>query len=260
MIFLLNNGPGRFGNHIYNLFYLQTLSKISGHSIWIRKSNYLNDYFDIKTKGNDSKSYFKRFKILTNRNLTSDLDLKFNYILKPPLLGDHFFSFINELDFEIKNKFSVGRIDDSFFNVAIHFRGGDFKSWDKNSILDIEYYQRGLDYVFKEHENIKLFVYTDDPKLESYTKFLDFLKMKQLTFSTGHLDKHFIYDFKEISECDCIISSPSTFCIWASVLGNKRKSIIHSEKWVNYRVNSSDKFWRNMKDLGGKYYHKFKII
>jgi hypothetical protein len=260
MIFLLNNGPGRFGNHIYNLFYLQTLSKSSGHSIWIRKSNYLNDYFDIKTKGNDSNSYFKRFKILTNRNLTSDLDLKFNYILKPPLLGDHFFYFIDDLDIELKGKYSIGRIKNSFFNVAIHFRGGDFKSWDKNSILDIEYYQRSLDYVLNEHKNIKLFVYTDDPKLYTYINFIDHLKKNKLSYSIGNLDKHFIYDFKEISECDCIISSPSTFCIWASVLGNKKKSIIHSEKWVNYRVNASDKFWHNMRDLGEKYYHNFKII
>ena len=260
MIFLLNNGPGRFGNHIYNLFYLQTLSKRSGHDLWLRKSNYLNNYFDIKTKGNYSKSYFKRYKILTNKNLTSDLDLKFNFILKPPLLGDHFFSFLDDLNIELKSKYSTGRIKESCFNVAIHFRGGDFKIWDKNSILEIEYYQRSLDYVLSENKNIELFVYTDDPKLESYIKFLDYLKLKKLTYYIGHLDNHFIYDFKEISECDCIISSPSTFCIWASVLGNKKKSIIHSEKWVNYRVNKYDKFWSNMRDFGEKHYYKFKII
>ena len=260
MIFLFNNGPGRFGNHIYNLFYLQTLSKKSGHSLWLRKSNYLNNFFDIKTKGNYSKSYFKRYRILTNRNLTSDLDLKFNYILKPPLLGDNFFSLIDDLDIELKSKYSTGRINNSFFNVAIHFRGGDFKSWDKNSILDIEYYKRSIDYILNEYKNIKLFVYTDDPKLESYIKFLDYLKMKQLDYSIGHLDKHFIYDFKEISECDCIISSPSTFNIWASFFGLKNKDIFHSKDWINYRCYNNDKFWIDLKQNGEYCYNKLILI
>ena len=42
------------------------MSKISGHSIWIKKSNYLNDYFDIKANIKIDNSY------TSNKNLISD--------------------------------------------------------------------------------------------------------------------------------------------------------------------------------------------
>jgi len=254
MIFLFNNGPGRFGNHIYNIYYLQTLSKKYGHNFRIKKSNYLNRYFYFDKGKNDKQSIFKPIRFITNKGLNKELSIYYNYILIPPLLGNNFFSLLNHLDLNIKDKFSSIRIDKSNYNVAIHFRGTDFHSWNKNAILDSKYYIECIEEISMSQKKLNFYLYTDDYKLDSYNDVIKFLMFKKNTFYKGNLELDFIYDFKEISECDCIISSPSTFCIWASVLGKQGKTIFHSKKWVNYSTKNSDKFWIDLKLNGVKYY------
>ena len=62
-----------------------------------------------------------------------------------------------------------------------------------------------------------------------------------------------------MSECDYIISSPSTFCICAGFMG-KHKKIIHSENWVKDRVNKVDKFWYDLYNGGNEDYSLYKLI
>ena len=158
MIFLFNNGPGRFGNHIYNIYYLQTLSKKYGHNLWIKKSNYLNKYFHFDKVKNDNQTIFKPVRIITNKNLKKKLQKNYNYILIPPLLGNNFFPLLNNLDFKLKDKFSSTRIDKSNYNVAIHFRGTDFHSWNKNAILDSEYYIECIEEISKSQKKLNFYL------------------------------------------------------------------------------------------------------
>ena len=260
MIFLFNNGPGRFGNHIYNFYYLQALSKKHGHNFWIKKSNYLNRYFYFEEEKYEDQSFFKPLRILKNNDLDKELCKRYNYILKPPLLGNYFFTYLKYLDLKIRDEFSSSKIENDNFNVAIHFRGTDFQSWDKNSILDTEYYINCIKEILKSKKGYKFYLYTDDHTLKSYIEVIDYLKSKKTPFYKGDLDIDFIYDFKEMSECDCIISSPSTFCIWASVLGKKGKTVFHSKKWIYYSTRNNDKFWVDLKLKGTEYYKELIII
>jgi len=60
-------------------------------------------------------------------------------------------------------------------------------------------------------------------------------------------------DFLDMANSDVLISSPSTFSIWAGILG-KRKKVIHSKTWVDYRAKENDIFWINLQKGGNEYY------
>jgi len=62
-----------------------------------------------------------------------------------------------------------------------------------------------------------------------------------------------------MTECDYIISSPSTFCISAGFVG-KNKKIIHSKDWIEKRVSVNDKFWTDLKSGGNDDYSTWRIL
>ena len=72
-------------------------------------------------------------------------------------------------------------------------------------------------------------------------------------------------DFFNLSQCDYIISSPSTFCITAAMCGRKNKKIIHSKEWVvDYKLKTDyfrDIFWKTLHNTGGdEDYKLYKLI
>ena len=62
-----------------------------------------------------------------------------------------------------------------------------------------------------------------------------------------------------MTDCDVLISSPSTFAICAGFIG-KTKDIIHSQKWVDSRVAVDDQFWVDIKNNSSKFYITKKLI
>ena len=163
MIFLFNNGPGRFGNHIYNLFYISALSKKYKQNFWISNSNYLLNYFDFNKANQNNYSLFKCLKIINQKTITKPLSDNFNYFFKPPVLGNNLFDFIDiEIGFRIKSNFNSSRLNKQKNNVAIHFRGTDFSEWDKNSILNSKYYIDSLTDIIKKNKDSYFILYTDD--------------------------------------------------------------------------------------------------
>ena len=71
--------------------------------------------------------------------------------------------------------------------------------------------------------------------------------------------KKYIEDFTTMSQCDIIISSPSTYCISAGFIG-KEKKIIHSKEWLDYRVEEDDKFWVDLYNGGNEDYKLWKMV
>ena len=61
-----------------------------------------------------------------------------------------------------------------------------------------------------------------------------------------------------MTECDSIISSPSTFCICAGFIG-KNKYIIHSAKWAKDRADKRDKFWSGILQ-GGNFNYPIGVL
>tara|TARA_Y100001963_G_C6741248_1_gene429076 strand:+ start:579 stop:1298 length:720 start_codon:yes stop_codon:yes gene_type:complete len=143
---------------------------------------------------------------------------------------------------------------------AIHFRGTDFHQWNPDSILDSKYYLESIEEVKDSASGFILF--TDDQQLPSYQKVLAFIKDEKLSYLTGDnmADRnYYMKDFSIMSECDYIISSPSTFGIAAGLIG-KHKKIIHSKKWVLDRVSREDKFWVDLHAGGNEDYSLWRLV
>ena len=139
---------------------------------------------------------------------------------------------------------------------AIHFRGTDFHSWNVDAILDSQYYYNSIEEVRPQVSNFILF--TDDYSLTSYQDVNSYLSC----FSNGENTSdrnYYAQDFSIMSECDYIISSPSTYAISAGFIG-KQKKIIHSKKWIESRVQLQDKFWCDLYDGGNEDYKAWRII
>lgn len=143
---------------------------------------------------------------------------------------------------------------------AIHFRGSDFFTWNPKSILNVEYYYDSIDIIKDKIKNFVLF--TDDENLKSYNEIKNFLEKNNINFFVGDNTsnrQNYINDFSYMSECDWIISSPSTFCICAGFIG-KKKNIIHSKEWVEYRIESEDKFWIDLYNGGNDNYKLWRTV
>jgi hypothetical protein len=105
-------------------------------------------------------------------------------------------------------------------------------------------------------------LFTDDYSLESYGEVEKYLKENNLNFFLGKNTsdrRNYISDFSIMTECDYIISSPSTFCISAGFVG-KEKKIIHSKKWIEQRVEADDKFWMDLQSGGNENYTAWRIL
>ena len=143
---------------------------------------------------------------------------------------------------------------------AVHFRGTDFHAWNPKSILKSQYY---CDSIEEVKDQVSFFnLYTDDINLKSYKDIKNLLKSENISFSICESKvrtQHYINDFSSMSECDYIISSPSTFCISAGVVG-KVKKIIHSKEWVMDRVEKKDKFWVDLYNGGNDDYKLWRLI
>lgn len=173
-------------------------------------------------------------------------------------LGEKFFNY-NKLSTRDIFKLKVSPVIKDK-TCAIHFRGTDFHKWNPNSILDCQYYLNGIEETKSDVDTYVLF--TDDHSLESYSEVEKYLKENNLNFFLGKNTsdrRNYISDFSIMTECDYIISSPSTFCISAGFVGKKKK-IIHSKKWVEQRVEADDKFWMGLQAGGNENYAAWRIL
>ena len=171
-------------------------------------------------------------------------------------LGEKFFewnSIPTRSIFELKTK---PKVEEN--SVAIHFRGTDFFQWNADVVLDEEYYLNAIDEVTAE----TFYIFTDDKNLKSYQSVVECLekRSKNIKFGMNTPDRtNYIQDFSTMSECDYIISSPSTYCICAGFIGKKKK-IIHSKNWIDDRVNKEDKFWVDLLNGGNEDYSLWRLI
>jgi len=243
---------GRFGNrilHYNNMVQIAKSYNMDWNSIPYKDFDFLN----IKNNYILNDNY----KEITSKDILNEISLdNKNYFLKP-CLGDLFFHF----NYNTREIFTVKEdiLDKDNFNIAINFRGSDFHQWNPESILSLEYYINSIESVHKD--NNKYYLFTDDINLNSYKDLIKWLNFKKYKYSFGIAtfnEYHFIEDFYAMADCDLIISSPSTFAICAGFMG-KDKEIIHSEKWVNSRVNKNDLFWLKIKE-GGNNNYKVKTL
>lgn len=271
--------PGRLGNRLFHYHFLRQIAKKT-------RVDYFHcrfpeaDYFEDMEKKPQLFSPFKKSIELTSKEIQSfspenflsfvvekTVQDKEDIIFKPPILGELFFDYLfyfpNEFikvktqykkDFEF---YSKGRII-----IGVHFRGTDFPSWNSKAALKFSYYRKAINFClgyFKEKDPVIL-LFTDDNQYPPFLETIEFLKKnRDIEFYFGDNSKLPIYDFYQLSQCDVLISSPSTFAIFAGCLG-KPKKIIHEKDWLDSRVSAKDKFWVDLSRTKNPYYSIWKTF
>ena len=191
----------------------------------------------------------------------SDKDI----VLVPPMLGEVFFDFLffpPSRFIKIKEKYQAPFPFPSQGKnlVALHFRGTDFEAWNSQASLKFPYYKRAIN-ACREFFPAPVFIlFTDDPEFPAYRESLEYLKNEKLEF---HLSRNLdqpIADFYQLSQCEAIISSPSTFAILAGAIGRENKKIIHDKGWLDYSLARNDAFWVKLSTASNPYYSLWQAL
>lgn len=258
-----NINIGRFGN---KLLYLNNLFQVSEHfnlePLWPAFD--FDGIFKFSETRHNPKTIGEEFScdfFLNNKEYAFGND---DYKMGP-CMGNLFFEYdslsTNKL-FSFKEQYSQVE-NNGKKKVGIHFRGTDFQLWDPKSILPYKYYIESVKYILQDlkspDEELEFFMCTDDLNMESFHKTLDFLKNEKQDVKTG-LVNDMMHDFINLSYCDIIVSSPSTFSTAASLCGKRDKRIIQSKIWVDYQVANKDLFWIGVNNGGNNNYKIHKII
>ncbi len=245
---------GRFGNKLLHYNNLVQIAK-SINVEW--DSVPYTEYSSLELSNTFNSNQLLDLTSIDSKTNFSSLNPSFDYALKP-CLGELFFKFTSPTRGIFKPK--SNSLNNDLINIGIHFRGGDFHTWNSESILSTEYYIESIKYLHKP--NNKYILFTDDLHLKSYTDVQKYLNDNRYDFELGIAtfgDYHFINDFFQLCDCDYIISSPSTFAICAGFMG-KEKEIIHSKKWVESRVAKNDEFWVGVAKGGNNNYKVKNLI
>ena len=246
---------GRFGNKILHYNNAAQLAKELNCRVETISNGVISKYFHVNPyTGTEGKT----IKIKIDQIVENGIDKYRDYdtIIMNPCLGKYFYKFDHDTRDIFKLKNDINHTGD---NIAVHFRGTDFASWESKAILNSDYYIDSIDYCIKDHPDHKFILFTDDKTLPSYAKVINYLRTNNIKFMEGEKDKPFINDFIRMTHCDVIISTPSTFAICAGFI-NRHKKIIHSENWLDYRLSQNDGFWSYLYHAGNDNYKLYKLI
>ena len=266
MIVIKKIHSGRFGNKLLHYNNLVQIAKslnishllpyhddykiLNNKDIFVNKE-YINSIIIDKEKLlNNKEEYLIELKELIKNNHTLVLE---------PCLGELFFLFdYNTREFYKDITHIKKDIYKNSKNCAIHFRGGDFKYWNPNSILSPEYYLNSIEHI---KNNVDTFtIHTDDYNLDSFIVVKKYLSDNKILIEYVHeSDNSFDNDYSDMLYSKYIISSPSTFAICSGIMGDE-KEIIHSKKWVEQRVNNDDIFWVGVNNGGNNNYKINSLI
>lgn len=270
---------GRIGNRLFHYNFLRQISKkteIDYFHIEFPEKEYfeemsmksrrrLNFHRPVEVSSRDVVSippdHFLEF-VLTQKKNNKDV------LFSPPMLGETFFDYLyydpNEF-IKIKSKFKKNSLlnsTDDVVKIGLHFRGTDFESWNEKAALKLDYYQTAICFCQEYFINQELIfsLFTDDLEYPAYKQTLSYIisEFKQLPI-LGETNKPPVYDLFQMSQSDVLISSPSTFAIFAGILG-KKKLIIHNKKWVNYCVEKKDTFWVRLVETTNPFYNLWKTF
>jgi Glycosyl transferase family 11 len=251
---------GRLGNQLFQMNLLFQLGASLGVSTYSRPWAYSKLFEKFENHS------FKRVPILeingkkalpiSQSNIDWDIfgelvseikSTKRRFNLPTGILGEAFFG-VTKIDprkFFHKNGYSEKNPIQDSAKVGIHFRGKDFALWNPNAIIHSDFYLDSINFMLNIYDEIQVIVFTDDVQLPSYLKVSQILlkeKKVHVEFAAGDL----FTDFWTLANCKYIISSPSTFAIWASLLGVDKSIVFHSRDWIINRKFEGDEFWVNL--------------
>ncbi|WP_263834153.1 alpha-1,2-fucosyltransferase [Salinibacter sp.] len=118
-------------------------------------------------------------------------------------------------------------------SVAVHVRRGDFieQGPGRGNLLPKKYYKKARKIVENCEENLRYFVFSDNPEWASKNRFM----MKKSTHVTNEYGTEEHEDIYLMSLCNHNICANSTFSWWSSWVNNNEDSvIIYPSPWKKY--------------------------
>ena len=259
---ILHNLSGQLGNRLMRLNNALQLSKEKQLNIRnIGKDKVLNEideYFDFNLTPYENKPG-------QDLNITD--------------MGDLFFT--NKYDprnfLKIKDKYQIN-LDNTKTNIGIHIRYEPIKWQHFNDETTLKnYYLSAIKYCVENIQNPHFIIFganspnqfrvhTDKAettaflsKFKFYQEMLNYFKQNNISYDLSITIKNpnqiYLKDFIQMTNCDVLISSHSTFCITAGFIG-KHKKIIHANHVLDFFKN--DKFWKEIRVGGNQYYKLWK--
>lgn len=256
--------PGQFGNRLMHYHNMRQWAHQLGRDYWCEPFIGSELFVDLcRTPKSPTTGVRVNWEDLSRRGKGYWSDPAttacYQHIDLTPVLGEMFFWFDGLDTTEIfKLKKRVPLIS-GMTHIAVHFRGGDFRQWDPKAILCSDYYERAIKECLTALPGSEVHLYTDDRTLESFDSVWDYLRCSHIVHEFGHVGDPY-RDFSEMTECDAIVSSPSTFAIAAGFIGKKNKLITHSKEWLDYKVAEKDQFWVDLVNGGNRNYRLWKAL
>lgn len=169
--------------------------------------------------------------------------------LRPGFLGEFFRESSYRSWEEVLNiPFQGANRGSEIKNVALHFRGTDFATWDPQSILGSKYYLDSIKLILEtvSFKEMKFLLVTDDVNHENVR---ELVSKTPVPLEIINSDAN--SDFKTLLNADVIVHSASTFSFWAAMLGATTMNV-YPKSWIEYKLSTKDKFWSDY------YYHGFR--
>lgn len=277
MIGIKKVSSGRMGNRLFHYHILRQLARKLEQDYFLpelRESQYFTEMQgrDRSFKLWRSDFYVGREELLAKPAdeivdlLRNKLHHNQDIVLVPPLLGEVFFDYLfyPPSDFlEVRAEYALNfpPVTGDKTVIGLHFRGTDFKSWNPAASLPFAYYQKAIELCAREWSpgSLMCMLYTDDSAFPPFLDTVEFLKTAGIEWVVSQNLENPIADFYQLSQCDVIISSPSTFAILAGSIG-KPKKIIHSQSWLDYAVGQQDRFWVQLLSTKNPYYSLWRAV
>ena len=263
------SSSGKMGNALFQLIFLRQISAALDESIFHMRWKELTDFLDTGYRLDDPFSLCRSYRVLGLEELNEMGKDQFlvecgktlqrkNVIIRPGVLGSHFFEFTERDPRELIKPVNSMRGNESVERpyAAIHFRGLDFHQWNSSAVMDYKFYADSIASLISEvgDSEYPIKVVTDDPKHPVVEKILKISKNVSLSRDGTRMT-----DFRILARSRFLVASPSTFSFWGGILG-QNKTIIHSKKWVESRANYGENFWINILGIKEFYEHNFRQI
>ena len=257
---------GQFGNFLFQYNLLLQLSWNFGFECFMKTEKYLLDINDSFLTKRNINSHIN--KVTLDRKILAEFDWDISSLVSEKIVKKGK-SIILPTGIYGESFFTVTKINPNFFmqipgiannklsnavKVGIHVRGNDFKFWNEKATPDFEFYLRAINEIKVElgsEYQIEYRIFTDDHHSEIVEKLKKHFKLKIEKSS-------YFEDFIALSGMDFIVAPPSTFSIWAGILG-KSKTVYFEKNWINYSLERKDRFWVELNENSNKYF-KFKKI
>jgi len=168
-----------------------------------------------------------KFPLISDKNFQTSINNPNKFFM---LLDGYFQECIAQDDFDqeiqlLQNILINNKIEKKD-GCVIHIRGGDFVKLGWNSVTPKEYYINAMQKMTKEYHIEKFHIVTDD---KEYSKTI----LDELDIEYKFIGNSMYEDFMLIGNFKYRVLSSSTFCLWASALGDNYESIVIAPKyWI----------------------------